>query len=576
MDSIEKDETLDLTALLQEDTSSEEKVEAVKELSPAEKILEDRKNNGVGAIVENSDLKKGAYKPLKNPIDNDKRLEDYTDQDREMLGGMENRMYLILKYKPTNDIEHSEMMNEILTFKTEDLVALQNKYPNGATLKSKYFNLAPKENTKVETAARIHEEPVTEQPVEKGTPTFTKEENKEEETPEDDLLAVTEEDRNPEVYDAEEEEVQKIVRIIIDKTNLGVPAELSEVEKDKILTASQIDVVEVENLNLSTMVISKAPKSFVETIGQYEYQGVQIPMSFPCSRFRATMMGLSYGEMADIALSYDNSTYETERKKLTIIYNKMKNITCGMFETFDDFLDGFAYADVDLSVYGLYLASCPEKDMISLKCGKPSCDRSFNAPFVARSLLDLNRCSKVFLSIMKELVEANGERAKELRDTSPIFKQKAIRLPISGWIVKIGMMTCRDWLEGVMKNGEIEEFKKTHPDDVNGVLYQNILFFQTVRAIYVPDGQGGYWEYTDYSDILEALYVMNPDDFQMLGSIMNKYTGDYSVYFSIKDVTCPHCKTHTDSVDVTIDNMVFRAYQRRISTTVNLEKLQDF
>lgn len=580
MNDISKDETLDLNTLLQSDSENDESAaatpassEKVEELTPAEKMVRDRETQGSGMVVSKQDLVDGNEKKLKNPIDSDERLDDYAEQSNEMSRLTGARVYLVLKNKPTNDLENYEMMEELSDMKEEELRKLQARYPNGAPLKSKYFDLA----SVSETAGIIGKELEKAQtPNPKETKAEKSEDTVIEDAPSSGVMEI-DEPRTVQVTEGPENEERKnTVKLLIDKTGFGVPVELTEIEKEKILMADQIDVVEVENLDLSTIKISKPAQSFVETIGKYEYQGVQIPMAFPCSRMRATMMGLSYGEMADIAMAYDNSTYESERKKLTIIYNKMKNITTGPFETFDDFLDGFAYADIDLATYGLYLASCAEKDTIYLRCGKKTCEKGFNAPFISRSLLDMNRCSDVFLRVMKELLEANGEKAKELRKESPIFSQKAIKLPISGWIVKIGMMTCRDWLEGVMRNGEVEQFKQDHPDDVNGILYQNILFFQTVRAIYVPDNRGGYTEYTNYTDILEALYVMNPDDFQMLGSIMNKYTGDYTVHFSVKDVTCPHCKTKTDSVEVSIDNMVFRAYQRRVSTTVNLGKLRDF
>lgn len=565
MADIERDDTLDLTALITNEKPNEAE-ETEKILSPAEKILKEREQ-GIGTVVSNQDLKDGEEKALRNPVDNDERLDDYDARLNELNYSTLVRTYLTVKHKPVDELENMEMMHELTTMKVEDLQALQKRYPNGAPLKSMYFDLAPA-NTDADHSAEV-QDPTSSKIVEISAAAGE----------EDDVDSGSELLATPEQvskFAATQSENQEIVRILIDKTNLGIPPELSEVEKSKILNASQVDVIEVENLDLSTMTIVKAPKSFVETIGMYEYQGVQIPMTFPCSRFRATMMGLSYGEMADIAMAYDNSTYETERKKLTVIYNKMKNISSGPFASFDDFLDGFAFTDVDLAVYGLYLASCQEKDWMTLKCGKTGCERGFNAPFVARSLLDLDRCSSVFLKVMQQLVDVEGSNAKVLRGTSPIFNHKMIKLPSTGWVVKIGMMTCRDWLEGVMRQGDLEEFKKTHPEDVNNILYQNILFLQTVRAIYIPNGKGGYFEYTDYNDILEALYVLNPDDVQMLGSIMSKYTEDYSVYFSVKDVTCPHCKTHTNSVSVSIDNMVFRAYQRRINTTVNLEKLQDF
>lgn len=586
--NITQDPTLDLRKIM-EDVNATEQPETVdsneptvqatpepagRTLTPAEQLIES--NRGKGMVVTNQELKDGEKKPLKSPIDGDeRRLEGYADAESDYDRALRSRKMLRQKRVVANEIDHANMMDELISLNPDELEKLQQQMPDGAPLKLKFFDLAPingdtqaSQTDPDESVEYVQEIPAKE----------TEEKPKTEEEPviPDNPLIDTETiERNKQDALRTEEEHGKIVKVIIDKTNLGMPAVFDDVERDIILNASQIDLVEVETLDINTITIKKPPKSFVEAISAYESSGTQVAMVFPCSRFRATLGGLTYGEMADIALSIDNTTYDSERKKLSIIYNKMKNISIGQFDSFDDFLDGFAYADIDLATYALYIASTAEQDRMTLRCGKDDCLRGFNVPFRARSLLDLDACSEVFLKMTKEVAEVNGESAKELRKTSPILNQKVIKLPNSEWLVKIGMMNCRDYLDGIVKNGTVEEFRKTHENDINNVSYQNIVFLQTVRGICIPDGNGGYWEYDSYEDILEALYIMNPADFQMLGTILNKYVEDYTVQFSVKNVTCPHCKTISDVVPINIDTMVFRAYQRRVNTTVNLEKLQD-
>ena len=50
------------------------------------------------------------------------------------------------------------------------------------------------------------------------------------------------------------------------------------------------------------------------------------------------MKGMSYGEYADVALSMENVTFDQYYKRLSVIYNKMTNVSTGKFETFEDFL----------------------------------------------------------------------------------------------------------------------------------------------------------------------------------------------------------------------------------------------
>ena len=96
-----------------------------------------------------------------------------------------------------------------------------------------------------------------------------------------------------------------------------------------------------------------------------------------------------------------------------------------------------------------------------------------------------------------------------------------------------------------------------------------------IRAISIPDEDGTYERYDDVSDILEAIYSMNLDDLRIMSEIVDRYNSEYTVTFGVRNVVCPHCQTKTALVNVDIDELVFRAYQRRLSTNVNLASLGD-
>ncbi len=66
---------------------------------------------------------------------------------------------------------------------------------------------------------------------------------------------------------------------------------------------------------------------------------------------------MSYGEYQDVALSMENITTDVYHKRLSVIYNCMTNISTGPFESFDDFLHKFAFSDMDLALYGLFVAT---------------------------------------------------------------------------------------------------------------------------------------------------------------------------------------------------------------------------
>ena len=547
-----KDPNFDIEALLKKNTEPTEEKEEKKE-TPLDMMT--KSQNEKGMVVSNKDIAEGVDGPKRSHVDSDDRLEAYDKELEEYDNEIEKMKYLIQKKSVNSDIEHMEMIEELTSYTLKSLQKLQELHPEGAKLKGKYFDLSPDDAHKKEIAEKTEEEKDSENEAPK----------------EDEFIPVSELKEETD----EDTKRKKIVKVLIDKTNLGVPPEFDEIEKDNIFNADQVDLVEVETVDLESVIMDKPDKSFMESVQQYEMMGSQVPMIFPCSRFRATVNGLSNGEMGDIALTVNNTDYDSENKKFSIIYNKIKNCSFGRFDNYEDFLDNFAYNDIPMAIYAMYIATQPEEDHITLRCGIEECGKSFNTAFRSRSLLRLDRCTDTFLEIMDKVTDANIEEAQELFKNAPHRKQKRIKLPNSGWIVSLAHITCKEYLDIFAKNDSLEEFLKTHPDDKNGVRFLGMQFIRMVRSIAVPKANGRYTEYTDTEDIINAMYYMNSDDFQILNTILDKYINDYTPVFGIENVVCPHCGAKSDFVSVEINDLVFRAYRRKLSTTVNLKRLED-
>ena len=554
--NVTRDPNFDINSLLKSATDVP-KEDVKKELSPLEKMVSNEKEKGM--IVSNADMAAGEEGPKRSHVDNDERLEAYDKELEDYDTETEKLKYLIQKKTVNDAMEHAELIDELSDYTVDGLKKLQELHPDGATLKGKYFNLAPLNSVKKEVD------------VANAKNTSPKTNNTEKDPVEEEFISAEEAAE----MDDEEKEHQRIVKVLIDKTNLGVPAIFDEVEKDAIFNADQIDLVEVETVELSSLKMNKPQKSFMESVEEYEAVGSQIPMIFPCSRFRATINGLSNGEMGDIALTVNNTDYESENKKLSIIYNKMKNCSFGQFDNYEDFLENFAYVDVPMAIYALYIATSPEEDHIVLRCGNDDCKKSFNNQFRSRSLLRLDRCTDAFLHNMDIVSDANIKDSKKLFIDAPHRKQKLIKLPNSKWIVSLAYINCREYLDIFANNDSLEKFLKEYPDDKNGVRFLGMQFIHMVRSIATPNADGSYNNYTDTKDIIDAMYYMNTDDFQVLNTVLEKYMNDYTPVFGIEGVKCPHCGTESDFVEVDIKDLVFRAYRRNLSTTVNLKKLED-
>ena len=529
--SLKQDKTMDISSLLKT-AKTEEKV-AEKPKSNLEKMKEAKENSTLGLVVDKKDMVDESEKELiMNKSEHDAMNEaDVYMQEQERLIATAKKVRM--EKIPTNPIEMASTMSALDTIaKGEDI-----KLMDGEEL-----NLRPKTKEELEAEAKGE----TLHPIGEDV------ENDGEEIP---------------------EEKKALVNVIIDKTGLGGDFKFTDDERDKLFSATEIRLTEVEEVDLATIKVKKTEKSFLESVEEFQLSSSKVPVVFPASRFRAEMTGLSYGEMGDISLNGENITFDQIQKKLTVIYNKMVNPSIGKFESFEDFLRKFAYVDIDLAIYGLVVATFPEVDDIPLTCNNPRCGKSFNHKFSPRTLIRFEKANDRFLSATKEVIECPPEKANNLSEESPTRTYKRVKLPDSKFIIEIGIASSYDYLYTIVDNILGDKFKEQHPDDVNGILQLNTTLLGLIRGVYVPRKDGEYEYYDEFEDMIQALYMIKPNEVAILSSLLTKYTEGYSINFELVDIVCPHCGTKTRSIPLDINYLVFLKYQRLMSSELNTDNI---
>lgn len=532
---IERDEDMDVLSLLKSSKNEEQPKEKPK--TNLERMKEAKANGSLGQIVTRQDLEKGSREDeiVAKSKDEDDAINDATAYNAEQDKLIQAARNLKIEKMPTNQMEMVAMMDS-LTDIANNPQALHDE-------KNKEF-FRQKTEEDIENEA-------------KGiAPVPTNNEG----------VAPVEEN----VID---ENKQKLVNILIDKTGFGGEFKFTDDEKEKIFSATEIKLTEVEEVDLSTIKVKKSEKSFLESVNEFQISSSKVPVVFPASRFRAYMTGLSFGEMGDISLNNENITFDQVHKKLSVIYNKMIDPSIGKFNDFEDFLRKFSYVDIDLAIYGLVVATFPEVDDIPLTCNNPKCNNSFNHKFSPRTLLRFEKSDDKFLSAMQEVIDCPADKVNELLESSPTQSYKRIKLPNSKFIIEVGIASSYDYLYTIVDNLLGDKFEKEHPDDVNGILQLNSTLLGLIRTVYVPDANGEYVEFSEFEDMINALYMIKPDEVAILSSLLSKYTESYEVNFELTDIVCPHCGTVTKSIPLDINYLVFLKYQRLMSTTVNIENV---
>ena len=520
--AVGRDTGLDVSSLLKAN-----KEEPIKKETALEKMKREKAEHGGGLVVDNKELaeKSGEKELIANKAEHDAMSEadEYMAEQDRMIAAAKNVHF---DRAPKSQLELASAMDAISdASKSEEIMS----------------------GEKVATVSLN-----TQETEEKSSEEFKKE---------------TEESSKV------DEERKAIINVLIDKTGLGGDFKFTDEEKEKISSSTEIRLKEVEEMDLSTITVKKADKSFLESVNEFQISSSKVPVVFPASRFKAYMTGLSYGEMGDISLNNENVTFDQLQKKLTVIYNKMINPSIGNFESFEDFLKKFAYIDIDLAVYGLVVATFPEIDDIPLTCNNETCKRSFNHKYSPRTLIRFNNANEKFLNAMKDVVECQAADSDKLIESSPVRVHKRIRLPLSGFIVEIGIASAYDYLYTIVDNIIGDKFKDDHPDDVNGILQINATLLGLIRAVYVPSDDGSYTMFDEFEDMINALYMVKPEEISILASLLQKYTDSYTVDFELFDIKCPHCGTETKRIPLDINSLVFLKYQRLMSTEIDIDNI---
>lgn len=583
----EQNSDMDLSSFLRKPASEDaqttntditEPTSPTRVLSPLEQELERRKNGQLGMSIKADSFDDGvSERPVKLFSENEGRMKELEEAQAESDDLLKKRAYVVPLIQYNTQEEYVDMVNEIdKVIINPDGTASYN-YPkdsNGNIIEPKYIRLRTPEdppfsmeNDKLllENEANNRERVANGQaPI--SLDTYVKQKNGE--AP----ATVSQEGE----VSPEEAKKNNVVQLIIDKTGLGTDFMLSDEEKKKVVDAAEIRLTQVEVLDIASIKTVKPTNNFAHHVNKYTLSGNKTTISFPASGFKADMVGLTYGEIGDISLAMDAVNVDKYYKRLSTIYNKMTNLSCGPFESFDEFLKNFAFTDIPLAIYGLYVSSFPEVQTIALRCGRQTCGKTFDINFSTRNVIRLEKCDQVLLDHMADLAASDPNEYDRIYKDAPVRNIKHIRLPYSGYIVDCGIISAYEFLYNFIPIMDENTFREAFGKDENEVYRNNIVLLTSVTAVRVPDpdNPGQYIIYDDYKGILDAIYNIGPEEIKILAAITTKIQREYQLNFSFGDVTCPHCKNITRDMDVTMDELVFQTYQRLISTEVDLKNIQ--
>ena len=570
--TLKRDPSLDLQALMDNAQIPSGASETKK--TPLEEMMEQGSNKGMP--VTKQELKDGmALQPLRANNETPE-FEKGVKAELAELDGMIAEAKSNAGITPTSDLkshlamidhlsghDYKEELRETMLMRKRDQYAAQGKKPSEATVSDEELERAYQEWLQSEdgmyamsfqkdlrAGRKINPNPEGIEIAKKNTPVDDNSSN--DESSAEDTSDST--DDNTEEIDPEKEQM---IQVIIDKTGFGADVHFTPEEQEKIIKSSRIIVTEVESTDLETIEVEDADKSFMEIAAENTITGIQTPVMFPMSMFRATMTGMSFGDLNSVATNPQNSSVESMSRQLSIIYNNLTNVSIGKFPSYDEFLNGFFMSDLDMALFGVACSTLPEEDSITMECGR--CKRDYDYSYSPRALLDLRSLDKKILDRFDKLIGATDLfTAKRLFEENPLKKTKRIKLPYSNVIVECGFITCAEFFNS--KTAQIFSDPEAVAERLGSraevyMSLATLLFL--VRSVLVP--HNGKWiRFKEADDVLEAIYGLKPQDVTILMNYLGQFSAPYGVSFSIYNVKCPHCGAITKRVNVDIQNLVFQ------------------
>lgn len=590
--SSKRDDSIDVLAAIadieNETEASNEKEE--KLLTPLEEAMRAKKESTQGMVISNKELEEGAHKGPTKDIIHGTREENFSTSLDELDNSIARRKAVVVLKRPVSQQDYMTMMMEIEAVKFKS---------DGST----YFDIGPEKKDDNDNVIESHSLPENYKPQfvrlrNENDPPFSEEEfknftvddatqkitygNKETKTEdktenrvESTIAALNgETDEKAEGFGLSDKDKQNI-QILIDKTGLGIDYQFTEEERAKIRNANEIVVKEVKEIDISSYLGRKSSKSFQDYIDTYNCGNERVTICFPASGFKAQMRGMSYGEYQDIALSMENITTDIYHKRLSVIYNCMTNISTGPFDSFEEFLDRFSFSDMDLALYGLFVATEAETQEIELHCNVPECNAYFQWKYDTRSVIRLDRSPAVALEKMKELASATASEYSDIRDRAIVNSSKYIELPDSKYIVEVGLASCHDFIYNVVPILDNDGYKEVFGKDLDENGLSNVLLLTGIRSIRIPVDDGLITCETN-KDILDALYRVSPNEIKIIAAYVTEVQNNYAIAFSFGDVKCPKCGNITRNMTITMDDLVFQTFQTSMSTRIKLKNSPNF
>ena len=305
-------------------------------------------------------------------------------------------------------------------------------------------------------------------------------------------------------------------------------------------------------------------------------------LTLPRSAYRCVVSSINWFDFIKLTLTPKSASIaDTELRKWSIIYKHIRNISIGEFESFTDFMKKTKYADRELLMWALLVATADPEEDIALRCGNSDCAKITSHKYRPASLIHYD--DKLLPKHYMDYVNASGQSAIDL------WKQNAdnhtlYTLPSTGITVELRDPTVYEQIyEKIPQMDAL--YKRYKPDgkledgiDDNEYEFQMMLGMMLSISAVIIHKDGKDYRYDKWERIEEVITTAldNTDSAVLikLTQVISERNQCFSFY--IENVTCPHCGRLEERVPIDdISETLLSQLSRRLTNIeINLNDME--
>lgn len=351
---------------------------------------------------------------------------------------------------------------------------------------------------------------------------------------------------------------------------------VEEISKDKVINIVVHEVSE-EDMR-STTVIENSQLDGIIT--PYESDATDVPLTLPLSAYRCTMSGVSLFDIVKLSALQSGNPRDMDIKTWSLIYNHIKNPSIGKFKSFEDFLKHTDYRDMELLLWGAFVATADEVETIHFTCGNRNCRNHMEIKYNPRSIIHVDE-KLVPPHYNTTHSVASGKAAVEhwekVRSTHKIYE-----LPHSKVLVELDDYTAWDY-HNIKLPMMQEVYNRYRPDDgnmdMNNLSEEEneemnflLLFLLYIKSITI-NKNGKSYKYSNWKDIEKIIsqHISNKDISILIAIINQTRQTESPISFYLENIKCNKCGREDERIPVNdiMRSLFFQLSSGLSNTTIN-------